>query len=80
MLDPSLLATPYGPPSPEAFVIQISNEMTSKVIGKQGENMRAISFHSQCKVVTASNSYQTTDYASGQSKSVRNVYVEGSFA
>ena len=54
--------------------------MTSKVIGKQGENMRAISYHAQCKVVAASNSYNIVDFASGVSKSVRNVFVEGSFA
>lgn len=79
-MDQSLLVTPYGMPSPEAYVIQINNEMTSKVIGKQGENMRAVSYHSNCKVVTASNSYQTTDYSTGLSKCVRNVFIDGTYA
>lgn len=42
--------------------------------------MRAISYHAQCKVVAGSNSFHAIDYATGLAKSVRNVFVEGSYA
>lgn len=42
--------------------------------------MRAISYHAQCKVVAASNSFNTIDFSTGVAKCVRNVFIEGTYA
>ncbi len=37
-----MLVTPYGIASQDAFTIPIPNDITNRVIGKQGENIRAL--------------------------------------
>jgi hypothetical protein len=34
------MMTPYGPPSPYAYILQIPNECVGLIIGKGGETIR----------------------------------------
>lgn len=44
-VDKSMLVTPYGQASLDAYTILIPNEATNRVIGKNGENIRALQFY-----------------------------------
>ena len=42
--------TPYGPPSPFAYVLPIPNEMVGQIIGKGGEKIRSLQNESGAKI------------------------------
>ena len=47
------IAKPHCTVSPSAFVLQVPNEVMSRVIGKNGENIRALSFLVKCKIAAS---------------------------
>jgi polyribonucleotide nucleotidyltransferase len=47
--DDSLL-TPYGPPSPYAYIIPVPNDSIGLIIGKQGEMIRKLQLDSGAKI------------------------------
>ena len=63
------LLTPYGPPSPQAYVIPVPNECVGLIIGKGGEMIRALQLESGAKIQVAKSMIPDT--------SQRNVFVEG---
>ena len=64
------LTTPYGPPSPDAFIIPVPNDCVGLVIGKGGETIKHLQTESGAKKVQVA-----ADSAPGSN--VRNVFVEG---
>jgi len=67
--DPSL-TTPFGPPSPNAFVIAVPNDCVGLVIGKGGETIKMLQTNSGARRVQVA-----VDSAPGSG--VRNLFVEG---
>lgn len=67
-VDESLL-TPYGPPSPSAYIIPVPNDCVGLIIGKGGETIRQLQQESGAKIQVAKKEVAET----GQ----RNVFVEG---
>ena len=63
------LLTPYGPPSPQAYVIPVPNECVGLIIGKGGEMIRALQLKSGAKIQVAKCMIPDTND--------RNVFVEG---
>jgi transcription antitermination factor NusA-like protein len=64
------LTTPYGPPSPDAFIIPVPNDCVGLVIGKGGETIKQLQLQSGAKKVqVAADSAPNTN--------TRNVFVEG---
>jgi polyribonucleotide nucleotidyltransferase len=64
------LLTPYGPPSPQAFIIPVPNECVGLIIGKGGETIRYLQLKSGSKIQVAKKEIPGT--------STRNVFIEGS--
>lgn len=67
--DDSLL-TPYGPPSPFAYIIPVPNDSIGLIIGKNGEMIRQLQQDSGAKIQVAKKEVV--------GKNVRYVFVEGS--
>jgi rRNA processing protein Krr1/Pno1 len=67
-VDESML-TPYGPPSPYAYIIPVPNESIGLIIGKKGETIRRLQLDSGAKIQVAKKEIEE----SGQ----RYVFVEG---
>lgn len=67
-IDESML-TPYGPPSPYAYIVPVPNESIGLIIGKKGETIRRLQLDSGAKIQVAKKEIQE----SGQ----RYVFVEG---
>jgi len=67
-IDESLL-TPYGPPSPNAYIIPVPNECIGLIIGKGGETIRQLQQESGAKIQVAKKEIPNTN--------IRNVFVEG---
>lgn len=44
------MLTPYGPPSPYAYIIPVPNECVGLIIGKGGETIRFLQMRSGCKI------------------------------
>lgn len=63
------LLTPYGPPSPYAYIIPVPNECVGLIIGKGGETIRYLQMKSGCKIQVAKKEIPLT--------SMRNVFIEG---
>ena len=63
------MLTPYGPPSPQAYVIPVPNECVGLIIGKGGEMIRALQLKSGAKIQVAKSMIPDTNQ--------RNVFVEG---
>ncbi len=64
------LTTPYGPPAPDAYIIEIPNDCVGLVIGKGGETVRRLQDDSGAKKVQVA-----ADTAPGSNS--RNIFVEG---
>ena len=64
------LTTPYGPPSPNAFVVAVPNDCVGLVIGKSGETIKLLQANSGARRVQVAA-------ASAPGSGVRNVFVEG---
>jgi far upstream element-binding protein len=63
------LLTPYGPPSPYAYIIPVPNECVGLIIGKGGETIRYLQMKSGSKIQVAKKEIPGT--------SLRNVFIEG---
>lgn len=68
-LDDSMM-TPYGAPSPYAYIIPVPNDAVGLIIGKSGETIRRLQNTSGAKIQVAKMEIKDTN--------VRNVFVEGS--
>ncbi len=68
-IDESLL-TPYGPPSPSAYIIPVPDECIGIIIGKAGDNIRQLQQETGAKILVAKKEIPGTK--------IRNVFVEGS--
>jgi hypothetical protein len=44
------LMTPYGAPSPQAYVLPVPNEVVGLIIGRGGETIRALQVKSGAKI------------------------------
>ncbi len=64
------LTTPYGPPAPDAYIVEVPNDCVGLVIGKGGETIRRLQAESGAKEVQVA-----ADSAPGSN--CRNVFVEG---
>ena len=67
-MDDSMM-TPYGPPSPYAYIIPVPNDCVGLVIGKGGETIRLLQADSGAKIQVAKKEIPNTN--------LRNVFVEG---
>ena len=68
-LDDSMM-TPYGAPSPYAYIIVVPNDAVGLIIGKSGETIRKLQNQSGAKIQVAKTEIKDTN--------VRNVFVEAS--
>jgi far upstream element-binding protein len=68
MMDDSMM-TPYGPPSPYAYIIPVPNDCVGLVIGKGGETIRLLQQESGAKIQVAKKEIPNSN--------LRNVFVEG---
>ena len=68
MMDDSMM-TPYGPPSPYAYIIPVPNDCVGLVIGKGGETIRHLQQESGAKIQVAKKEIPNSN--------LRNVFVEG---
>ena len=59
-MDDSLL-TPYGPPSPYAYIIPVPNECIGLIIGKGGETIRLLQQKSGAKIQVAKKELPNSD-------------------
>jgi predicted PilT family ATPase len=66
-LDDSMM-TPYGAPSPYAYIIVVPNDAVGLIIGKSGETIRKLQNQSGAKIQVAKTEIKDTN--------VRNVFVE----
>jgi far upstream element-binding protein len=64
------LTTPYGPPSPDAYVIPVPNDCVGLVIGKGGDTIKMLQVNSGARKVQVAAD-------SNPNSSTRNVFVEG---
>lgn len=62
--------TPYGPPSPDAFILPIPNECVGLIIGKGGDTIKQLSLKANVKISVAKAAVPETNQ--------RNVFIEGS--
>ena len=62
--------TPYGPPSPFAYILQIPNHCIGLIIGKGGETIRNLQAQTGAKV-------QIAKKESPHEPNKRNVFIEG---
>lgn len=67
-MDDSMM-TPYGPPSPMAYIIPVPNDIVGLIIGKGGDTIRQLQAESGAKIQVAK--------AEVKDSGVRNVFVEG---
>ena len=67
-VDESML-TPYGPPSPYAYIVPVPNESIGLIIGKKGETIRRLQLDSGAKIQVAKKEVEETNQ--------RYVFVEG---
>ncbi|KRX05233.1 hypothetical protein PPERSA_06867 [Pseudocohnilembus persalinus] len=65
------LTTPYGPPSTDAFIIEVPKDCVGLVIGKQGETIRQLQERSGASRVQVA-------IENKEGSEMRNVFVEGS--
>jgi far upstream element-binding protein len=63
------MLTPYGPPSPYAYIIPVPNECVGLIIGKGGETIRFLQMRSGSKIQVAKKEIPGS--------SLRNVFIEG---
>lgn len=63
------MMTPYGPPSPYAYIIPVPNDIVGLIIGKQGETIRKLQQDSGAKIQVAKEPIKSAN--------IRNVFVEG---
>ena len=63
------MMTPYGPPSPMAYIIPVPNDIVGLIIGKGGDTIRQLQAESGAKIQVAK--------AEVKDSGVRNVFVEG---
>ena len=63
------MMTPYGPPSPYAYIIPVPNDCVGLVIGKGGETIRTLQQESGAKIQVAKKEIPNS--------TLRNVFVEG---
>jgi len=63
------LLTPYGPPSPYAFLIPVPNECVGLIIGKGGQTIRELQSRCGAKIQVAKKEIPNTN--------MRNVFIEG---
>ncbi len=66
--DESML-TPYGPPSPYAYIVPVPNDAIGLIIGKSGEMIRKLQQDSGAKIQVARKEVE--------GKGVRYVFIEG---
>jgi predicted PilT family ATPase len=64
------LTTPYGPPSNDAFILEVPNECVGLVIGKEGDTIKNIAKKSGALKVQVATS-------SAPGAKTRNIFVEG---
>ncbi|CDW73457.1 kh domain containing protein [Stylonychia lemnae] len=64
------LLTPYGPPSPHAYIKPVPNECVGLIIGKGGDTIRLIQLKSGARVQVAKKQIPNS--------TLRNVFIEGS--
>ena len=64
------LTTPYGPPSENAFILEVPNECVGLVIGKDGDTIKNIAKKSGAFKVQVATS-------SAPNAKTRNIFVEG---
>eukprot|EP00347_Sterkiella_histriomuscorum_P018338 403345886 len=69
------LLTPYGPPSPHAYIIPVPNECVGLIIGKGGDTIRQIQLKSGARVQVAKKQIPQSQMPGAQ---MRNVFIEGS--
>ena len=67
-IDDSMM-TPYGPPSANAYVIPVPNDIVGLIIGKGGDTIRQLQVESGAKIQVAKKEVSETG--------MRNVFVEG---
>ena len=67
-MDDSMM-TPYGPPSPYAYIIPVPNDCVGLIIGKGGETIRSLQMESGAKIQVAKKEIPNSN--------LRNVFVEG---
>lgn len=63
------MMTPYGPPSPMAYIIPVPNDIVGLIIGKGGDTIRQLQAESGAKIQVAK--------AEVKDSGTRNVFVEG---
>lgn len=61
--------TPYGPPSPYAYIIPVPNDCVGLIIGKGGETIRMLQQQTGAKIQVAKKEIEKDN--------LRNVFVEG---
>jgi len=61
--------TPYGPPSPYAYIIPVPNDCVGLIIGKGGETIRMLQQTTGAKIQVAKKEIEKDN--------LRNVFVEG---
>lgn len=66
------LTTPYGPPSEDAYILEVPNECVGLVIGKEGETIKSIAKKSGAHKVQVATS-------SAPGSKSRNIFVEGDY-
>ena len=64
------MMTPYGPPPPDAYILQVPNECVGLVIGKNGDMIKRLQNHTGVRLSVATVAIPETNQ--------RNVFVEGS--
>jgi far upstream element-binding protein len=67
-MDETML-TPYGPPSADAYIIPVPDDIVGLIIGKGGETIRNLQIESGAKVQVALKAVEDTG--------MRNVFVDG---
>lgn len=63
------MMTPYGAPSPYAYILPVPNDAVGLIIGKHGETIRKLQNDSGAKIQVAKTEIKDTNR--------RNVFVEG---
>ena len=67
-MDDSMM-TPYGPPSAQAYIVPVPDDVVGLVIGKGGDTIRQLQLDSGAKIQVAKKKVEATG--------MRNVFVEG---
>ena len=61
--------TPFGPPSPNAYILPIPSDLVGFIIGKGGERVRELQDRSGAKIQVARKEIPNTN--------LRNIFIEG---